>query len=59
VVFSGIDSDLPVVTVLSSWVWAGHVASSLNRHRGPILLLGNFDGQWPGLVALPDHPATR
>jgi L-fucose isomerase-like protein len=56
--FSGIDPASPIVIVLSSWVWASHVASSLKRHRGPILLLGNFDGTWPGLVALLNHSAT-
>jgi len=27
-------------------------------HKGPILLLGNFDGTWPGLVALLNHAGT-
>jgi hypothetical protein len=57
-VFSQIDSGIPVVIVLASWVYAHHVASSLKLHRGPILLLGNFDGTWPGLVALLNHSAT-
>ena len=57
-VFSKIDPELPVVIVLASWVYAHHVASSLKLHEGPILLLGNFDGEWPGLVALLNHSAT-
>jgi hypothetical protein len=50
--------DMPVAVVLSSWVWAHHLASSLKLHRGPILLLANFDGTWPGLVSLLNHSAT-
>ncbi len=57
-VFSGIDKEMPVVIVLASWVYAHHIASSLKNHDGPILLLGNFDGTWPGLVALLNHSAT-
>ena len=57
-VFAGLQPDVPVVIVLSGWVWAHHVASSLELHRGPILLLANFDGTWPGLVSLLNHSAT-
>lgn len=57
-VFASLGPDTPVVIVLSSWVYAHHVASSLKLHRGPILLLANFDGTWPGLVALLNHSAT-
>jgi len=57
-VFASLDPYTPVVLVFSSWVWAHHVASSLKLHKGPILLLGNFDGTWPGLVALLNHSAT-
>ncbi len=48
----------PVVVVVSSWAWAHHVAGGLKRHEGPILVMGNFDGTWPGLVALLNHSAT-
>ena len=48
----------PVAVVLSSWAWAHHVASGLKSHQGPILLVGNFDGTWPGLVALLNHSAS-
>ncbi len=57
-VFSKIDPSAPVVIVLSCWAYAHHVAGSLQTHRGPILLLANFDGTWPGLVALLNHAAT-
>lgn len=57
-VFAGLDPAVPVVVVLSCWAYAHHVASSFKLHRGNILLLGNFDGTWPGLVALLNHSAT-
>lgn len=57
-IFSRLESDTPVIVVLSSWVWAHHLASSLKLHKGPVLLLANFDGTWPGLVALLNHSAT-
>ncbi|MGQ9689570.1 MAG: hypothetical protein ACUVXF_12420 [Desulfobaccales bacterium] len=57
-VFAELEPGVPVVCVFSSWVWASHIASSLKLHKGPILLLGNFDGTWPGLVSLLNHSAT-
>lgn len=56
--FSGIPTDAPVAIVLSCWAYAHHVSSSLQTHRGPILLIANFDGTWPGLVSLLNHSAT-
>jgi L-fucose isomerase-like protein len=44
--------------VLSCWAYAHHVSSSLQTHKGPILLIANFDGTWPGLVSLLNHAAT-
>jgi L-fucose isomerase-like protein len=55
---SKIEPDAPVVVVLSMWAYAHHVAGPLASHKGPILLLANFDGTWPGLVALLNHTAT-
>lgn len=48
--FSKIDSAAPVVIVLSCWAYSHHVSGSLQTHKGPILLLANFDGTWPGLM---------
>lgn len=55
---SRIEPDAPVVVVLSMWAYAHHVAGPLAAHKGPILLLANFDGTWPGLVSLLNHTAT-
>ena len=57
-VFSKIDPKAPVVIVLSCWAYAHHVCGPLQTHKGPILLVANFDGTWPGLVALLNHAAT-
>ncbi|MCP4639372.1 MAG: fucose isomerase [bacterium] len=53
-----LDPDAPVVVVLSCWAYAHHVCGPLQTHRGPVLLLANFDGTWPGLVALLNHAGT-
>jgi len=57
-IFSKIDPKAPVVVVLSCWAYAHHVCGPLQAHEGPKLLLGNFDGTWPGLVALLNHAGT-
>ena len=56
--FANIPVDAPVVVVLSCWAYSHHVSGALQTHNGPILLLGNFDGTWPGLVALLNHSGT-
>lgn len=56
--FSQIDPKAPVVVVLSCWAYSHHVTGPLQTHKGPILVLANFDGTWPGLVALLNHSAS-
>jgi hypothetical protein len=48
--FATIDPDSPVIVLLTAWQYSHHLAPSLAKHRGPVLLLANFDGTWPGLV---------
>lgn len=50
--FATIDPTAPVVVLLTAWQYSHHLAPSLARHRGPVLLLANFDGTWPGLVGM-------
>ena len=50
--FASINPDAPVVVLLTAWQYSHHLAPSLARHRGPVLLLANFDGTWPGLVGM-------
>ena len=51
-VFAGIDPEAPVIVLLTAWQYSHHLAPSLAQHRGPILLLANFEGTWPGLVGM-------
>jgi len=51
-VFAAIDPDAPVIVLMTAWQYSHHVAPSLVTHRGPVLLLANFDGTWPGLVGM-------
>jgi L-fucose isomerase-like protein len=53
-----IDPKAPIVVVLSCWAYAHNVCGPLQAHKGPILLIANFDGTWPGLVALLNHSGT-
>ena len=55
---AGIDPEAPIVVVLSCWAYSHHVCGPLMTHRGPVLLLANFDGTWPGLVSLLNHAGT-
>ena len=50
--FATIAPDAPVIVLLTAWQYSHHLAPSLAKHRGPILLLANFDGTWPGLVGM-------
>ena len=49
-VMAAIDPEAPVIVLMTAWQYSHHVAPSLVHHKGPILLLANFDGTWPGLV---------
>ena len=49
-VFEGVDPDAPLVLVESVWQYTGNVLNGLVRHRGPILIICNWSGQFPGLV---------
>jgi L-fucose isomerase-like protein len=51
-VFSGIPPEAPVVVAEAVWQYTHHVLPGLTRHRGPVLTVANWSGQWPGLVGL-------
>ena len=51
-VFRAIDPDAPLVVATAVWQYTSHVLAGLTKHRGPILTLANWSGQWPGLVGL-------
>ncbi len=51
-VFAGIDPDSPLIVAEAVWQYSNHVLPGLSTHRGPILTLANWSGQWPGLVGM-------
>jgi L-fucose isomerase-like protein len=50
--FRHINRDAPLVVAEAVWQYTSHVLPGLTRHRGPILTLANWSGQWPGLVGM-------
>ena len=51
-VFRQIPPDAPLVVVEAVWQYTHHVLPGLITHRGPILTIANWSGQWPGLVGM-------
>lgn len=51
-VFGEIPQDAPVIVAEAVWQYSYHVLAGLRDHRGPILTVANWSGQWPGLVGL-------
>lgn len=49
-VFRAIDPDAPLIVAEAVWQYTHHLLAGLTTHRGPILLVANWSGQWPGLV---------
>lgn len=51
-IFRQIPSDAPLVVCEAVWQYSHHVLAGLYTHRGPILTVANWSGQWPGLVGM-------
>lgn len=51
-IFRSIPADAAVVVVESVWQYSHHVLAGLWKHKGPILTVANWSGQWPGLVGM-------
>jgi hypothetical protein len=51
-VFKSIPSEAPVIVAVAVWQYSYHILAGLRDHRGPILTVANWSGQWPGLVGL-------
>ncbi|MGY3566230.1 fucose isomerase [Sinomonas sp. RB5] len=51
-VFKGIPPEAPLVVVEAVWQYSHHVLPGLRTHRGPILVVANWAGDFPGLVGL-------
>ncbi|MEA5055157.1 MAG: hypothetical protein VB093_17185 [Propionicimonas sp.] len=51
-VFKNVPSDAPLVVVEAVWQYSHHLLHGLRSHQGPILLVANFAGDFPGLVGM-------
>ena len=51
-VFKGIPLDAPLIVAEGAWQYSHHVLAGLRSHHGPILVVANWSGQFPGLVGL-------
>jgi hypothetical protein len=50
--FKNVDPDAPLVVAEAVWQYSHHILAGLTTHRGPILTVANWSGQWPGLVGM-------
>jgi hypothetical protein len=51
-VFRSIPRDAKLIVAESVWQYSHHVLAGLRDHRGPILTVANWSGEWPGLVGM-------
>ncbi|BET45861.1 MULTISPECIES: fucose isomerase [Streptomyces] len=51
-VFKNLPKDAPLIVVEAVWQYSHHVLAGLRDHRGPILVVANWSGEFPGLVGL-------
>ncbi|MGD0096292.1 MAG: fucose isomerase [Terracidiphilus sp.] len=51
-VFAQIPAEAPLVVAEAVWQYSNHVLAGLLSHRGPILTVANWSGEWPGLVGM-------
>jgi L-fucose isomerase-like protein len=51
-VFKNINEHAPLIVAESLWQYSHHVLAGLTTHKGPIITIANWSGQWPGLVGL-------
>ena len=51
-VFKNIHPDAKLIVAEAVWQYSHHVLAGLRDHRGPILTVANWSGEWPGLVGM-------
>jgi hypothetical protein len=51
-IFKEIPKDCRIIITIAVWQYSYHVLAGLRDHRGPILTIANWEGEWPGLVGL-------
>jgi hypothetical protein len=57
-VFRRLPPDAPLVVVVGAWQYSHHVLPGLRTHGGPILVVANWSGEFPGLVGLLNLTAS-
>jgi hypothetical protein len=57
-VFRQVPPDAPLIVVEAVWQYSHHVLAGLRSHRGPILVVANWSGEYPGLVGLLNLTAS-
>jgi L-fucose isomerase-like protein len=57
-VFATIPPDAPLLVVEAVWQYSHHVLAGLRTHRGPIMVVANWNGTYPGLVGLLNLTAS-
>jgi hypothetical protein len=57
-VFKTLPADAPLIVVEAVWQYSHHVLAGLRDHRGPILVVANWAGEFPGLVGLLNLTAS-
>ncbi|MDX6451937.1 MAG: hypothetical protein QOH16_1986 [Gaiellaceae bacterium] len=51
-VFRDVPPDAPLMVVEAVWQYSHHLMAGLRSHRGPIILIANWNGTYPGLVGM-------
>jgi hypothetical protein len=57
-VFKRLPPEAPLIVVEAVWQYSHHVLAGLRSHRGPILVVANWSGRFPGLVGLLNLTAS-
>ena len=57
-VFKELPVDAPLIVVEAVWQYSHHVLVGLRSHHGPILVVANWEGEFPGLVGLLNLTAS-
>ena len=57
-VFADLPPDAPLLVVEAVWQYSHHVLAGLRTHRGPIMVVANWNGTFPGLVGLLNLTAS-
>src|SRR5205085_661604 len=51
-VFRSISPTAPLIVVEAVWQYSHHLLHGFYTHKGPVLTIANWSGEWPGLVGM-------